>query len=117
MSAVKTHIVDTLLPIVKKFNLTLDAFGNGLIVDSNDVSSSGHLNLTDAWGTALEPAPVTSWIENAAFDFLAGTIQTVVKTSQRWNNSAIPVAVGPGILSGNTGKSEMPMREYVEVLM
>lgn len=102
VSAVKTHIVDTLTPIAKKFNLTLDAFGDELHGTSNIVSS-GHLKLTDAWGTALEPAPVTPWIENSAFDFLAGTIQTVVKTSKRWNNPDIPVAVAPGILSGNTG--------------
>ncbi|KAK7687700.1 hypothetical protein QCA50_008916 [Cerrena zonata] len=101
VSAVKAHIVDTLTPIAKKFNLTLDAFGDELHGMSN-VVSSGHLKLTDAWGTALEPAPVTPWIENSAFDFLAGTIQTVVKTSKRWNNPDIPVAVAPGILSGNT---------------
>lgn len=102
VSAVKTHILDTLIPIAEKFSLTLDAFGEDLNALSN-AASSGHLTLTDAWGTALEPAPVTPWIENPAFDFLAGTIKTVVKTSLRWNNSDIPVAVGPGILSGNTG--------------
>lgn len=99
VSAVKTHVADVLLPLAKKYNLTLDAFGDGLNATSN-VVSSGRLSLAQAWESALEPAPVTPWIDNPAFDFLAGTIQAVAKTSKRWNNPDIPVAVAPGIMSG-----------------
>lgn len=99
VSAVKTHLAETLSPLAEKFNLTFDAFGDGLDAISG-VPSSGLLRLAEAWDSALEPAPVTPWIDNPAFDFVAGTIQTVARTSKRWNNTNLPVAVAPGIMSG-----------------
>ncbi|CAL1715350.1 unnamed protein product [Somion occarium] len=103
VSTVKTHIAAVLLPIVKKFNLSLDAFGESLNGELSQ-KTSGHLKLSDAWGTALEPAPVTPWLKNPAYDLLAGTILNVVKTSARWNNPDIPVIVAPGTMTGNTGE-------------
>ena len=101
VSAVKTRIVEVLLPTVKKYNLSLDAFGEEIGGD-DEVNKAyvGHLTLSDAFGTALEPAPITSTSSSPAYDFLSGTIIAVSKTSAKGQNSDVPVVVAPGILIG-----------------
>ncbi|KAI0076563.1 carboxypeptidase S [Panus rudis PR-1116 ss-1] len=99
VSAVKTHIVDTLIPAVKKYNLSLDAFSDK-VVGFDEYAAAGHVKLSDAWGTALEPAPVTPSTGSPAFDLLSGTIISVTKTSKRWDNPEnLTVIVAPSIMT------------------
>lgn len=103
VSALKTRIVEVLLPTVEKYNISLSAFGEDIDYDFRTTAYAGSLTLSDAFGTALEPAPITPTSQNPAYQFLSGTIIAVEKTSARGQNSpSVPVVVAPGILIGNT---------------
>ncbi|KAL4268882.1 peptidase M20A family protein [Pleurotus pulmonarius] len=83
----------------KKFNLTYTSFG--VEISERDSPSSGTLTLSDAWGTALEPAPITPTGRGAApYTLLAGTIKSTFNShrSLRGDN----IAMSPGIMTGNT---------------
>lgn len=95
----KAHIAATLLPVVKKLGLSLEAFGQEIEVLSRE--TIGRLSLTDAWGTALEPAPVTPTTGNPAYEFLSGTIISTAKSTIRTNHTDKPVIVAPGIPTGS----------------
>ena len=93
----QNHIIDTLIPVAKHYNLSVDAFGTP-IGDSH--ASAGQVTLSDAFGSALEPAPVTPSAGSAPYDVLSGTIRNVLTTSPRklYENKAVIVA--PSILLG-----------------
>ncbi|KAF4593099.1 hypothetical protein EYR38_008809 [Pleurotus pulmonarius] len=83
----------------KTFNLTYTSFG--VEISERDSPSSGTLTLSDAWGTALEPAPITPTGRGAApYTLLAGTIKSTFNShrSLRGDN----IAMSPGIMTGNT---------------
>ncbi|KIP03578.1 hypothetical protein PHLGIDRAFT_31748 [Phlebiopsis gigantea 11061_1 CR5-6] len=80
VGALKSHLVSTVKPVADKFNLSVDAFGMQL----GDVASSyGQVSLRDAFGTGLEPAPVTPGAGHGPYDLLSGTIRNVLATSPR----------------------------------
>ncbi|KIJ24736.1 hypothetical protein M422DRAFT_130902, partial [Sphaerobolus stellatus SS14] len=56
VDAVKKRVTRILSPLASKFNLSVTAFGSDL---TGDTPAYGSLFLSDAWGTALRPAPVT----------------------------------------------------------
>ncbi|KAH9987511.1 hypothetical protein BJV77DRAFT_1070480 [Russula vinacea] len=60
--------------LAKEFNLTYTAFGSA--ISPEDGPTAGSLTLTDAFGTALEPAPVTPVSEDSApWQLFSGTIK------------------------------------------
>jgi Gly-Xaa carboxypeptidase len=62
------------------------------------------LELTDAWGTALEPAPVTPTDPDAEpYKLLSGTIVATYEASSSFKENNKPIVVTPGISTGNTG--------------
>jgi len=92
-----THILKHL---AKEFNLTYTAFGSAISTDVG--STAGTLTLTDAWGTALEPAPVTPTGEDSApWQLLSGTIKATFN-GHRNLDGVDNIFVSPGIMSGNT---------------
>ncbi|EGO03557.1 hypothetical protein SERLA73DRAFT_46705 [Serpula lacrymans var. lacrymans S7.3] len=91
---------DLLRPLASGFNLSYTAFGASL--SEPDVPAYGSLNLSDAWGTGTEPAPVSPTDENAApYDLLSGTIKAAYN-SHRGIKGDNNVVVSPGIMPGNT---------------
>jgi len=57
----------------------MNSFGEEL---SNDASAYGSLILSDAWSSALEPAPVSpSGLDSIPYTLLAGTIKATVTDS------------------------------------
>ncbi|KAF4583535.1 hypothetical protein EYR38_002287 [Pleurotus pulmonarius] len=101
-SSVEETIVydaDTLRLLAKAFNLTYITFGAD--ATEQGTGSSGTLILSDAWSTALEPAPVTPIDqEPSPYALLAGTIKATYKFHR--NLTGGNIAVSPGILAGNT---------------
>ncbi|KAJ8521566.1 hypothetical protein ONZ45_g1729 [Pleurotus djamor] len=98
VSETMEHDTALLKGLAKKFNLTYTAFGENIIQADN---SKGSLSLSDAWGTALEPAPKTPTDRNAApFALLSGTIKATYNAHRSITGDNI--VVGPGIMSGNT---------------
>ncbi|KAL5513065.1 hypothetical protein ACEPAH_3463 [Sanghuangporus vaninii] len=81
--------------LAEKFNLTYNAFGETL-----HTGSTGTLTLSDAWGNALEPAPVTP-IDEAPYKLLSGTIRAAYGTRRNVDNRE-DIKIAPGIMTGNT---------------
>ena len=103
VAAVQHRDTDVLKHLAKEFNLTYTAFG--LAISPEDGPTAGTLTLTDAFGTALEPAPVTPVSEDSApWQLLSGTIKATFN-AHRGLDGADNIIVSPGITSGNTGGS------------
>ncbi|EPQ56640.1 carboxypeptidase S [Gloeophyllum trabeum ATCC 11539] len=79
-------------PVVEKFNLSLDAFGTLY----GDESNPGHVRLSDAFGNALNPAPVTP-TSGDVYEFMSGTILATLGRSFRERESKTRAVVAPGL--------------------
>ncbi|KAI0067051.1 carboxypeptidase S [Artomyces pyxidatus] len=86
--------------LADKFNLTYTAFGSE--VSRRNGPAYGSLVLTDAWGSALEPAPVTPTDTSAVpYRVLSGTIKATYN-AHRGLMGDDNIVVSPGIMGGNT---------------
>ena len=113
VSAVQQRDTDVLKHLAKEFNLTYTAFG--LEISTEDGPAAGTLTLTHAFGTVLEPAPVTPTSEDSApWQLLSGTIKATFN-AHRDLDGADNIIVSPGIMSGNTGRCTSPVRYRSEV--
>ncbi|KAL1696594.1 hypothetical protein GGG16DRAFT_43379 [Schizophyllum commune] len=101
-SVAETQALDTsrLLPIAARHNLTVEAFGK-TIVDAP--TAYGHLNLSVAFGHALNPAPVTpiAGDEAAPYEFLSGVIKATYNGHRNIEGDD-NIVVAPSISTGNT---------------
>ena len=82
VGALQAHIKATLAPVASQYNLSVDAFGE-LPEDGDATSAYGRLVLSDAYNTALEPAPITPTTGSGPWQLLSGTIRSSLGTSQR----------------------------------
>ncbi|KAI0034441.1 hypothetical protein K488DRAFT_77198 [Vararia minispora EC-137] len=93
-----------LAKLAHKFNLTISAFGKD--VTPVGAPSFGKLTLEDAWGTSLEPAPITPTDADAVpFRVLSGTIRATYDSHYNTHADGAfkkEIIVSPGIMSGNT---------------
>ena len=104
---VQQRDADVLKHLAKEFNLTYTAFGSA--ISTNDGPTAGTLTLTEAWGTPLEPAPVTPTDEDSApWRLLSGTIKATFN-AHRGLDGENNIFVSPGIMSGNTGGCTRPV--------
>ena len=99
---------DVLKQLAREFNLTYTAFGSA--ISTEDGPTAGTLTLTEAWGTPLEPAPITPFDEDSApWQLLSGTIKATFN-AHRGLDGADNIFVSPGIMTGNTGGCTSPLR-------
>ncbi|KAI0718091.1 carboxypeptidase S [Cerioporus squamosus] len=102
IAALQARIASVVKPVVKQYGLELNAFGlYKETPDSKDGEASGLLHITDAWGTALEPAPITPMGESGPFKLLSGTIVGVLGASNRTGYDR-KVVIAPSMSTGNT---------------
>jgi Gly-Xaa carboxypeptidase len=112
VGAVMKHDARLLMPLAKEFNLSLVAFGKHLTKEDATTEAWGSLELSDAWGTALEPAPVTP-SDAKPYQLLAKTIKAVYaahrsdhlageEKDKKKKERADEIIIAPGIMSGNT---------------
>lgn len=94
----KQRLAKVLHPIAKRFDLSLDVFGRNV---SAGTGTGGHLALSVAWESGLEPAPVTPTGDSAPFVLLSGTIQATARRTPRYENRTF--IVKPTLALGNTG--------------
>ncbi|CCM02429.1 uncharacterized protein FIBRA_04528 [Fibroporia radiculosa] len=101
VSEVKERATGLFKSIAANFNLSYTAFGLSV---TGDEPGYGTLSLSDAWGTALDPAPITPVSEDAApFQLLSGTIKATYNSHRSLSEDGITVI--PSLVSGNTGTS------------
>ncbi|KAI0742034.1 carboxypeptidase S [Daedaleopsis nitida] len=102
VAALQARIAAVVEPVVERLGLELDAFGRftPASVDAGE-PPSGLLRISDAFGTALEPAPVTPLGDSGPFRLLSGTIQGVLGASNRTGYEK-KVFIAPGMSTGNT---------------
>jgi Gly-Xaa carboxypeptidase len=102
VGAVKEHDTALLKKLAHEFNLTYSAFGSAVSPQAGKlVPSKGTLTLSDAWGTGLEPAPVTPTGKSPAFVLLSGTIKATYN-AHRGLEGDKTIGIAPSIMSGNT---------------
>jgi len=92
VAELQQHIVGVLSPIAALHDLTLKAFGRTVFT-----RSSGELVLSEAYGSALEPSPLTP-AEYGPYSILGGTVKATMMTSTLYN--ATEVVVVPSLLLG-----------------
>ncbi len=98
---------DILKHLAKEVNLTYTAFGSP--ITTQDSPTAGTLTLSEAWNTALEPAPVTpSGEDSAPWQLLSGTIKATFN-AHRGLDGPNNILASPGIMSGNTGGCTRPI--------
>ncbi|KAJ7077873.1 hypothetical protein B0H15DRAFT_1003211, partial [Mycena belliarum] len=97
----QAHDTALLKSLASDFNLSYNAFGVQL--SEKGAPAYGKLTLKDAYGTSLEPAPVSpiSGDEAAAYKLLSGTIKATYNAHRSLAGSG-SIAVAPGMSTGNT---------------
>lgn len=100
----KERIMGVVLPVAERFGLDVDAFSEKTIAAKGS-SSKLKLRISDAFGTALEPSPVTPLGgDSGPFQLLSGTIIGVLGASNRTGYDK-KTFVAPGVSTWNTGVS------------
>ena len=73
-------------PIAEEYNLTVHAFGKSGRTFQNE-ARYGNLVLSDAYGSGLNPAPITPTTGSKTWDFLSSVILYTFQTNQRTSQS------------------------------
>ncbi|KAF8449399.1 hypothetical protein L210DRAFT_3388880 [Boletus edulis BED1] len=90
------RFIDITLPVAAKHNMTLDAFGK--MVGSQG-PSWGTIRLSDAFDSALVPAPVTPTTGSRPYELLSGTIRSTLETHLRTDGLPMTAVVSPGLMT------------------
>jgi Gly-Xaa carboxypeptidase len=96
---VKQADAKRLQDLAARFNLSYTAFGERLT--DTESPASGALDLSDAFESALEPAPVSPTSEGP-YKLLAGTIRATYSRRRADTVDDREVFVAPGMMTGNT---------------
>lgn len=90
------------MPVIEKHGLQLVGFDGTTYGASN--ASVGKVTLSDAWGTALEPAPKSpTGPDSGPYRILSGSIRAAWLDA---NPGQGDIVVAPSMMTGNTGKHE-----------
>ena len=113
VGVLQARIVDVVRPVVERFGLDFDAFGTTSRANGGSASEIGLLKIADAFGTALEPAPITPMGGSGPFKLLSGTIVGVLGASNRTGYDK-KTFIAPSMSTGNTGACASPVLGGVE---
>ncbi|KAJ8456279.1 hypothetical protein ONZ51_g12220 [Trametes cubensis] len=97
VTELKEHFASVVVPVAARFNLSVEAFGKNVSAGNG---KGGHVVLSDAFGTGLEPSPVTPMGTDDPYQILAGTIKATIESAEGYNASGVVVA--PLLQLGNT---------------
>ena len=105
--AVQERITRLIGPLASEANLTLTAFGKKVLNQTVEPwAAAGEVVLSDAWGTALEPAPVTPTDGKAVpYKLLSGTILAVEKAGEQVGRETKRVFVAPSVMAGGSSST------------
>lgn len=97
VDAVKQRVTNLLTPLASQYNLSLTAFGD--VIFSDQETRYGTLTLSDAWGTALEPAPLTPTDpHDAPYKLLSGSIKSSLLDSELFRDTNTTVIISFPVL-------------------
>lgn len=97
--ALHKHLIDLFEPFTKSHNISLRAFGETI----GPLYGLANVTLSEAYGSALEPAPVTP-SGNAAWKVFGGTIRSAYEDwAEGKPGEDGKVYVAPMAMNGNTG--------------
>jgi Gly-Xaa carboxypeptidase len=104
----KAHDTALLADLAARFNLSYTAFGEAQT--PADAPAFGTLTLIDAYGRAIEPAPVTPFAGKGSepYQLLSGTIKATFAAHRGLDLAGAgkdAIAVAPSMSTGNTGAS------------
>ncbi|KAI0675501.1 carboxypeptidase S [Trametes maxima] len=99
VAELKEHFTNAILPVATRLNLSIEAFGAN-VSHGAGAGKAGSVVLSDAFGTGLEPSPVTPSGGEDPYHVLAGTIKTTIQSAEGYN--ARGVVVAPLLQIGNT---------------
>ena len=101
VAVVQARYVDLLAPIASRLNLSFEAFGKQFVHGNRDDEDFvGRVTLTDAYGTALDPAPISPTAGNGPWELLSGTILSTLETALRSKYAEKDAVVVPGLSLG-----------------
>ena len=105
--AVQERFTKLIAPLASEANLTLTAFGRKVLNRTVEPwAAAGDVVLSDAWGTALEPAPVTPTDEKAVpYRLLSGTILAVEEAGRQMGGETKKVFVAPSVMAGGSSST------------
>ncbi|ETW78965.1 Metallo peptidase M20 [Heterobasidion irregulare TC 32-1] len=96
VGALQKHLTDLITPLAHSFNLSVRAFGSPpSLVAKHAV---GEVVLSNAWGRALEPSPISPTGESGPWRLLSGTIKATAESRVQ----GLGAAVIPNLATGNT---------------
>ncbi|KAL0953579.1 hypothetical protein HGRIS_004794 [Hohenbuehelia grisea] len=102
VDATKRYYASLIAPLARKYNLTFRPFREHPTSLDVTIAAVGTMMLSDAWDSALEPAPVSPTGPGAvAYQLLSGSIKGAYNSRRSLQGDNI--ATMPGIMSGNTG--------------
>lgn len=101
-TALMNRFTNIALLVAAKHNMTLEAFGETVGLEG---PSWGTIRLYDAFGGALEPAPVTPTTGSGPYELLSGTIRSALQTHLRTDGLPRTTVVSPGLTTGELSVS------------
>ncbi|KAG1786028.1 carboxypeptidase S [Suillus plorans] len=100
VSELQDRFASIVAPVAAKHNMSLNAFGKEIGLEAS--TTWGLVKVSDAFGSALEPAPVTPTTGSGPYELLSGTILSTLKTNLRTDDFPEFSVVSPGLSLGNT---------------
>ncbi|KAI5124212.1 hypothetical protein M0805_005062 [Coniferiporia weirii] len=97
VAELEDRFTNIVTPIAESFNLTISAFAEEASSADVQTSVARRLTLTDAYGTGLNPAPVTPTTGSGPWQLLSGTILFTFSTNQRSEIAREITSVAPGL--------------------
>ncbi|KAA1468872.1 carboxypeptidase S [Dentipellis sp. KUC8613] len=91
VAELQKDITELLSPVASLFNLSVNAFGKNV-----GEGGAGDLVLSDAWGTALEPSPVSPTLGSGPWKLLSGTIKATVQGGEEGADAVVIPSLGIG---------------------
>lgn len=99
VSELQDRFASIVAPVAAKYNMSLDAFGKQINLEA---STWGLVKISEAFGSGLEPAPVTPTTGSGPYELLSGTVLSTLKTNLRTDGLPEFSVVSPGLSLGNT---------------
>lgn len=82
--------------------MSLNAFGKEIGLEAS--TTWGLVKVSDAFGSGLEPAPVTPTTGSGPYELLSGTILSTLKTNLRTDDFPEFSVVSPGLSLGRLAR-------------